>query len=211
MDQPIIHFTSVFVAFIAIMNPVANAPVFIGLTEGLDNADKRRIAIRGVLMAFLIVAGFCLGGRWLFSAFGITLSAFRIAGGLLVGLVGFHLLQGNSSSVHSPSEEDNANSEGAVVGIAVSPLAMPLLAGPGTIATGMSFSAGADLAGVLRVLGAFGCVCLVTLGAFLAGGALVRALGQNCIKVLSRLMGLILTVVGVQMLIEGIKGAFPGA
>jgi multiple antibiotic resistance protein len=211
MDTPIIHFTTVFVAFMAIMNPIANAPIFIGVTDGLDQATRRSIAVRAVVLAFVIVTAFCLGGRELFTAFGITLPAFRIAGGVLVALVGYHLLQGTPSSVHVSTDEDNARSKGAVIGIAVSPLAMPLLAGPGTIATGMNFSAGADMAAIIRVIGAFACVCLITLFAFLGGESMVRVLGQNTIKVLSRLMGLILSVVGVQMLIEGIKGAFPGA
>ncbi len=211
MDEPIIHFTTVLVAFLAIMNPVANAPVFLGVTEGLDRSARARVAIHAVLLTFAIVTVFCLGGRALFEAFGITLPAFRIAGGVLVALVGYHMLQGESSQVHVPSDEDNALSKDALIGIAVSPLAMPLLAGPGTIATAMNFSAGADLAGTARVVGAFACVCLLTLLAFLGGEAMLRVLGQNSIKVLSRLMGLILSVVGVQMLIEGIKGAFPGA
>ncbi len=211
MDQPIIHFTTVLIAFLAIMNPIANAPVFVGVTEGLDAASRRGVALRAVLLAFVIVTLFCVGGRALFTAFGISLPAFRIAGGVLVALVGYHLLQGGPSPVHVPTDEDNLHSKGAAIGIAVSPLAMPLLAGPGTIATAMSFSAGADLADLLRITGAFACVCVLTLLAFLAGDAMVKVLGQNSIKVMSRLMGLILAVVGVQMLIDGIKGAFPGA
>jgi len=210
MNEPITHFTTVLVAFLAIMNPVANAPVFLGVTDGLDRSTRARVATHAVLLTFAIVTVFCLGGRALFDAFGITLPAFRIAGGVLVALVGYHMLQGGPSQVHVPSDEDAALSKDAVIGIAVSPLAMPLLAGPGTIATAMSFSAGADLPGILRVVGAFACVCLLTLLAFLGGEAMIRVLGQNSIKVLSRLMGLILSVVGVQMLIVGLKGAFPG-
>ncbi len=208
MDK--IPFTTVLFAFLAIMNPIANTPLFIGLTDGLSTSTKRGVALRSVLLAFAIVAGFCFGGQVIFHAFGISLPAFRIAGGALVSLVGYHLLQGEHSRVHTPSEEDNTNSQEAAIGISISPLAMPLLAGPGTIATAMSFSAESGTKGALEVIGAFACVCLLTFLAFISGNALIHFLGQNTIKVMTRLMGLILAVVGVQMLLQGIHGAFPG-
>lgn len=201
------HFTTVLMAFFAIMNPVANAPLFVSLTEGVDAPTRRSVALRSVLIAFAIVALFSVFGRTIFSVFGITLPAFRIAGGILVALVGYHLLQGRSSSVHTPSEEDNARSRDAALGVAVSPLAMPILAGPGTIATAMSYAAGTDTAGLLLVLLAFAIICILTWITFVSGEWMVGFLGQNAIKVVSRLMGLILAVIGVQMVIEGIRGA----
>lgn len=207
MDHPAIHFTTIFMAFFAIMNPIANTPIFIGVTDGLAAAQRRSVALRSVLLTFAIVAVFALGGREIFSAFGITLPAFRIAGGILVGLVGYHLLQGQDSSVHTPTDEDNANSADAVISISASPLAMPVLAGPGTIATAMNFSAGASMPELIRVLIALGVICLLNFLAFNSANTLVRVLGQNAIKVVSRLMGLILAVIGVQMLIDGIRGA----
>ncbi|MEM7412140.1 MAG: MarC family protein [Myxococcota bacterium] len=207
MNEPAVHFSTVFMAFFAILNPIANVPLFLGLTEGVDPATRRRIALRAVLLAFGIVAVFTVLGRQIFDLFGITLPAFRIAGGILVGLVGYHLLQGQESSVHTPSADDNARSRDSALGIAITPLALPILAGPGTIATAMNFAAGSTLPEVTRVLAALGSVCGLTLLAFWAGDTLVRFLGQNAIKVVSRLMGLILAVIGVQMLIVGIRGA----
>jgi multiple antibiotic resistance protein len=207
MDHPTVHFTTIFMALFAIMNPITNTPIFIGITDGMDAAMQRSVALRGGLLAFAIVAVFAIGGREIFAAFGITLPAFRIAGGILVGLVGYHLLQGENSSVHTPTEEDNTNSIDSAIGIATSPLALPLLAGPGTIATAMNFSAGASDSEILRVLVALAAVCLLNFLAFNSANTLVRFLGQNVIKVVSRLMGLILAVIGVQMLIEGIRGA----
>lgn len=193
------HFTTVFMSL--------NAPLFLGLTEDVDAATRRRVAVHAVLLAFAIVSVFAVLGREIFAAFGITLPAFRIAGGILVGLVGFHLLQGQESSVHTPSAEDNARSRDAALGIAISPLAMPILAGPGTIATAMNFTADATLPELARTLSALALVCMLTWLAFLSSDSLVRFLGQNAIKVVTRLMGLILAVVGVQMLIAGIAGA----
>jgi multiple antibiotic resistance protein len=207
MDHPAVHFTTVLMAFFAIMNPIANAPIFIGITDGHSAVMRRSIALQGSVLAFALVAVFAICGREIFDAFGITLPAFRIAGGILVGLVGYHLLQGEDSSVHTPTAQDSANSRDAAFGIAVSPLALPLLGGPGTIATAMNFSAGASNPEILRVLAALAVVCLLNFLAFNSADALVRFLGQNGIKVISRLMGLILAVIGVQMLIEGIRGA----
>ena len=121
--------------------------------------------------------------------------------------MGFHLLEGRESSVHTPTAEDNAHSRDAALGIAISPLAMPILAGPGTIATAMSLTAGATLSGIVLTIAGFALVCALTWVAFVTGDRLVKFLGQNAIKVVSRLMGLLLTVIGAQMLIAGIHGA----
>ena len=208
MDHSTIHFATVFMAFFAIMNPVANAPLFLALTDGLNNATKRSIATHAVLLAFIIVAVFAVAGREIFSVFGITLPAFRIAGGLLIALVGYHMLQGEQSSVHSPAKGDSEKSRDAALGIAISPLALPVLAGPGTIATAMNFAAQSSYHEVMRVLIAFGIMCVITWVTFIVGESITRFLGQNAIKVITRLMGLILAVIGIQMLIIGIQGAF---
>ena len=207
MDGPAVHFTTVSMAFFAIMNPIANASLFLGLTEDLDARMRRGIALRAVLLAFGIVALFTVLGRQIFDLFGITLPAFRIAGGILLGLVGYHLLQGRESRVHTPTAEDNVRSGDSALGIAITPLGMPILAGPGTIATAMSFAAESSVPEVTRVLGALALVCALTWAAFVGSDAIVSFLGQNAIKVVSRLMGLILAVIGVQMVIEGVRGA----
>jgi len=206
MHDPAIHFTTILMAFFAIMNPIANMPIFVGLTEDLDAPTRRSVALRSVLLAFAIVAAFTLLGRTIFDLFGITLPAFRIAGGILVGLVGYHLLQGGESSVHTPTSEDTERSRDAALGVAITPLAMPILAGPGTIATAMSFAAESTPTEMTRVIAALGVVCILTWASFLGSDSLVRFLGQNAIKVVSRLMGLILAVVGVQMVIQGVQG-----
>jgi len=194
-------------AFFAIMNPIANSTLFVSLVDGLDSGVRRLIALRAVIVAFGIVAIFAIGGRLIFSAFGVTLPAFRIAGGLLVGLIGFHMLQGQHTSLHVPSEEDNDKSANSVVDMAIVPLGIPILAGPGTIATAMNFAAESTLMETAWVLLAFAAMCALTFVAFSAGEWFTKVVGQNAIKVISRLMGLLLVVMGVQMLIAGIRGA----
>jgi multiple antibiotic resistance protein len=210
MDNPVVHVTTVFMGFFAIVNPVTNAPLFLGVTTGMDEPTRRGVAVRAVALAFLIVATFAVLGRGIFSVFGITLPAFRIAGGLLIALVGYRLLEGRESGVHTPSAEDTAMSRDAAIGVAVSPLAMPILAGPGAIATAMGFTAGSSGAELAWVLVAFAAVCVLNLAAFLGSDDLVRYLGRNGIKVVSRLMGLILAVIGTQMVIVGVRGAMAG-
>lgn len=208
MNNLVVHFFTVFMAFFAIMNPVANASLFIGLTQGSDSNVRRLIALRSVIVAFIIVSAFAIGGREIFSIFGITLPAFRIAGGLMIGAIGYHMLQGEQSTLHTPSDDDNEKSADAALDTAITPLGIPVLAGPGTIATAMNFSAESTFLETVIVLTAFGLMCVITFIAFIGGQWLAKVLGQNGIKVVTRLMGLILAVVGVQMLIEGIRGAF---
>ena len=108
------------------MNPISNASLFLGLTDDLDSASRRAVAFRAVVLAFIIVALFTVLGRQIFEMFGITLPAFRIAGGILVGLVGYQLMHGQESSVQTPTAEDNSRSREAALGIAISPLALPI-------------------------------------------------------------------------------------
>lgn len=207
MSETIFHFVAVFMAFFAIMNPIANSSLFVGLTDGVGPRQQRLIALRSVLVAFIIVAVFAVGGRAIFAMFGITLPAFRIAGGIMIGVIGYHLLQGEHSSFHKPHAPD-AGGEDAAIDIAITPLGIPVLAGPGTIATAMNFAATSTVAEISGVLLAFALICGLTYFAFIGGEWFARILGQNAIKVVSRLMGLILGVIGVQMLIDGVRGAF---
>ena len=209
METTLTYFGTVFAAFFAIMNPFANTPVFIGLTEGLDPRTARKIALRSLLLTYAIVAVFALTGDFLLSFFGITLEAFRIAGGVLVALVGYHLLQGEHSSVHKPdaSQLDAAGNDDAALGIAVSPLAMPILAGPGTLVTAMNYAAEGSKLHTALLLLAFLLICMITYVCFISGKTLTKFLGENFIMVISRIMGLVLAAVGTQMLIDGISGA----
>jgi len=201
------HTITVFLAFFAIMNPVANTTVFLGLTEGETPGIKRRIAFKSLFIAFTIVLVFCLFGRMLFELFGITLPAFRIAGGALVILVGFQMLHGAPSRVHHPREDAAQEGEEAALGVAVSPLAMPILAGPGTLTTAMNFSATGNSMEIVLTIAVFALLCLITYVFFLTGERLVGFIGRGGINVVTRLMGLILAVVGTQMAIVGLHAA----
>lgn len=207
MSEVMNHTITVLLAFFAIMNPVANTPLFISLTEGDPPEVKRQVAFKSVLIAFLIVLLFSLFGKSIFALFGITMPAFRITGGVLVALVGFQMLHGAPSRVHNPSDEDNADTRQAAISVAISPLAMPILAGPGTLATAINFSSNGNDVEMGITIAAFALLCLVTYLFFLTGQRLIRFLGKGGVNVVTRLMGLILAVIGTQMLIAGIHGA----
>jgi multiple antibiotic resistance protein len=200
---------SVFMGFFAIMNPIANTPVFLGLTAGDDSATRRKVAFQAVLAAFLIITLFCLLGSVIFKLFGITLPAFRITGGVLVALIGYQMLHSNPSPVHHPSDADQAASRAAALSVAISPLALPILAGPGTIATAMNFASTGGTPELMMTIAAFALLCAITYAFFVFGEGLTQFLGKSGVNVITRIMGLILAVIGVQMLIDGLQGAFP--
>lgn len=194
--------------FFAIMNPIANTPVFLGLTAEYTSQTKRKIALKALLLSFTIVLFFSAAGKYIFHLFGITLTAFRITGGILVALVGYKMLHGGEhSSVQHPSDDDKQDSLNAELDVAISPLAMPILAGPGTIATAMNYATVGGVSEFIITIASFLVLCLISFVFFLSGERLVGYIGKNGIKVVTRLMGLILAVIGVQMLINGIGNA----
>jgi multiple antibiotic resistance protein len=207
MHHELAYAVTVFMGLFAIMNPIANVPIFLGLTDGDDAATRRKVAARSLALAFVIVAVFAVAGKLIFDLFGMTMPALRITGGLLVFLIGFHMLQGNGSKVHQPSNDEAKGAREAQLGVAVSPLAMPILAGPGTIATAMNFAADGGVTSMLITIGAFAVLCAITYLLFVSGERFVRLIGASALGVITRMMGLILAVIGTQMVIAGVHGA----
>jgi len=205
----LIHAATVFMGFFAIMNPIANTSIFIGLTTGDDVATKKTVARNALLMTFVIIAIVAVLGKLIFELFGITLPAFRITGGILIFLIGVQMLQGSQSSVHKPSDSDLQKSRDAEIAVAVSPLAIPILAGPGTIAAAMNFASGSGTAPIVVTIVAFAVLCLITYFFFLSGDRMIKYLGVNAVNAITRLMGLILATIGTQMVIAGVTGLLP--
>ena len=206
MKEIVGYALSVFFGFFAIMNPIANTPIFLGLTANDTPEERKRVARKALTLAFGLVVVFALLGKLIFSLFGITLPAFQITGGVLVALIGYQMLKGEQSVVHQPCATDKTVSMEAALSIAVTPLAMPILAGPGTIATAMNFASAGSLVDMLVTIVAFAVLCVITYGFFIFGERLMSVLGHNGLNVVTRIMGLILAVIGVQMLITGVKG-----
>jgi multiple antibiotic resistance protein len=194
-------FVGPFFGFLAIMNPLANASVFLGLTSSLSTEGRRAVAVRSVVAALILVAAFIIGGDAFLGAFGVSIPGVRTFGGMIVVHVGFQLLTEARSSAHTAA--GHASSEG--LGVAISPLAIPILAGPGTLATTLSFTAGASMLKKAAVLSAFAGVCALTVIAFLAADTLIRRLGEELIDAITKVMGMLLGAIGVQMLIAGVS------
>ncbi|MCR1025004.1 MarC family protein [Cellulophaga baltica] len=202
MDNILTFSLTVFMGFFAIMNPIANTPIFLGLVEGKDKEQKKKIAKTGTITAFIIVMSFILAGKYIFELFGITIPAFKITGGILIFYVGFEMLMSKKSKIHSTEDKEDDSSVG------ISPLAIPILAGPGTIVTGMNFVTDASYTQIGVVIGIFGLMIFLTYVAFVLSDVIVKKVGQNLISVIGKLMGLILAIIGTGMIVEGIKLSF---
>ena len=135
--------------------------------------------------------------------FGITLFSFRVAGGILVFGIGYNMLHGEQSKVHQSGATATKVSREAQLSVAISPLAVPILAGPGTIATAMNFVADGTFVHVVITIGSFALICTISYAFFVSGEKLLRYLGDNGVNAITKMMGLILAVIGVQMFIEG--------
>ncbi len=201
MNDLITYGLSVFMGFFAIMNPIANTPVFLGLTAGESDETKKNIAKTASITAFIIVVAFIVAGKYIFELFGITIPAFKITGGILIFYVGFEMLMSQPSKIHTNDIKQKRN-------MAVSPLAIPILAGPGTIVTAMNYVTHATFIHIGIVIGVFGIMIILTYWAFALSDWIVKTIGPNLIAVIGKLMGLILAIIGTDMLISGIKMAF---
>lgn len=193
--------------YFAIANPISATPIFIALTAGDRPPVRRAIARNAVLTALFVVILFSVAGKVIFEMFGITMAALRIAGGILVAIVGYEMLQGRSSAVQVPrqveGEEPRADIIRAQLSIAVSPLGMPMIAGPGTIATAVGFSAQPGFLYTAISIGAFTVIAAITYVMFMQAPRIVRFLGETNLTVVTRLMGLIVATIGVEMVLTG--------
>lgn len=191
-----------------VVDPVGVVPVFIAITEGDSESKRRAMAGRACLIAAGVLTAFALGGSLVFRVLGISLAAFQIAGGLLLLLTALDMLRSAPPGLRTSGEEI---AEGARKDdIAVVPLAMPLLAGPGAIATVVVLTSRAQHGWEIGpILAAVWITCLATW--LVLRGALVidRALGRTGRAILERVMGLILAAIAVQFVIGGVREALP--
>ncbi len=202
MDNLITFSITVFTGFFAITNPISNMTVFLSLTQGANEKTKRDINKRANIIAFIIVTVFVLLGKFIFELFNISIPAFKITGGILIFFIGFDMLQSKQSNVKSLEHvhiDEN---------IAVSPLAIPILAGPGTIVTAMNFVSNVEIIHIVLVIAIFGSMSLLTYFTFRISDLIVKIVGHNVISVIGKIMGLIIAIIGTGMIIQGIKISF---
>ena len=191
-----------FMAFFAIMNPISNLPAYMALVVDDSQKISRKIAFRSLLIAFVIITVFIFSGDFIFKVFGITIVSFRIAGGILVAVIGYHMINGNHSPSYKGMEQQAVNSD--PMSIAISPLAMPLFAGPGTITTALSLANG-GLQNQLITVVAFALLCVITYLLLRSAKQIAGFLGENLMKIITKMMGLLLFSIGIQMIIVSVQ------
>jgi multiple antibiotic resistance protein len=204
------EFSHLFIITVAalfpITNPLGNAAIFLSITEGQSVEQRRNQALRGAIFMFLILEVFFLGGSWIMSFFGLSLPGIKIAGGLIITKFGFNLLNPQEKNTHTKEEKQEARQ---LKDIAFTPLAMPLLAGPGAIATIMGVTAQMkefSLSGTLAVTGGIAVTVLICWVLLREANWLMKILGVNGANALTKIMGFLLLCIGVQFLINGIIG-----
>jgi multiple antibiotic resistance protein len=201
-------FASAFVTFLVVIDPPGCAPIFASLSRAAPPGQRRKMAARAVGIAAGILLFFGLFGEDLLDALGISLAAFRIAGGIMLFMIALEMVfekrtqrrEARAQEVDSNPEHDD---------ITVFPMAIPMIAGPGSIASVMLLMARSDgLEESLTVLAALAAILALTLLALLAAGPLMRLLGHRMEAMLTRLLGVILAALAVQFVIDGISSGF---
>ena len=203
-------FTTAFITLAVIIDPPGCAPIFASLTSGTDAAHRRRMAIRSVAVAWSILIFFALLGEPLLDTLGISLSAFRLAGGIMLFMIALDMVFEKRTERR---EERVKEIEGTpeAEDISVFPMAIPMIAGPGSIASIMLLTARAEGTGEwLVVLGAMTGVLALTLLALLAAGPLMRMIGAKLEAMITRILGVILAALAAQFVIDGLERSLPG-
>jgi len=194
----------IFTSVLFIVDPFAAVPSFLAMTERDSPASRRTMARRGAWTCAVTLTLFALGGSLIFTLFGITLAAFKIAGGVLIGLNAIDMVQARRSQQQETPVE---RAEGTLKeDIGIIPLGLPMLAGPGAISTVMVLAGQSNSR--LTTLAVYGAIALTAVVSYvtLATATIVeRRLGQTGMRILTRLMGLVLCAIAVQFLVDGIK------
>ncbi|MCK0197767.1 MarC family protein [Ancylobacter sp. 6x-1] len=203
------YFLSAAITMLVILDPIGLAPLFLGVTAGLSREERRSVAIRASLIALGILVLFGAVGAPLLGALGITLPAFRIAGGLLLFAISFEMVFGRRTERETDGVESSAR-EHRLRHLSVFPLAIPLMAGPGAITAVMLLAGEAkgDPARLAMLLAITCAVIGMCLAVYLAAGWTNRLLGVTGNAILTKLLGVVLTALAVQFVIDGIRAAF---
>mgnify|MGYP003370086537 FL=1 len=191
-----------FTSFFTLTNPLGTMPVFLTMTNGMNDHERKAIVRRATIVSFITLMVFTFSGQFLFKFFGISSNGFRIAGGFIIFKIGFDMLQARYSNAKLKEEEVKTYADD----ISITPLAIPMLCGPGAIANAIMLMDDASTLGLKGTL--IGIIALVYFITFLilqASTRLVRILGETGNNVMMRLMGLILMVIAVECFVSGLK------
>jgi multiple antibiotic resistance protein len=202
-------FGSALVTFLVIIDPPGCAPIFASLTRGTPPAHRRAMAIRSSLIAWAILMFFAILGRPMLDALHISLASFRIAGGILLFFIAFDMIFERRTERREKRAEAIEGTPEAE-DISVFPMAIPMITGPGSIASAMLWVSRAEgIAEVAVVLAAITTVMMITLLTLLAAGPLMRMIGEKVEAMITRILGVILAALAAQFVVDGLKQSFP--
>ena len=194
-----------FTSVLFIVDPIAVIPTYLVITQGQSSEQRQATALRACVAAAVLLVTFAAAGRGIFTLFGITMPAFRIAGGLILWVVAMDMLHGTRSTQEGTAEitEGRAKED-----VALTPLAMPMLAGPGAISTVMVLSGQArETPQLIAVYGSIVLTIFISWLTLRVGERVVMRMGQTGIRVMTRIMGLLLAAIAVQFVITGVREA----
>jgi multiple antibiotic resistance protein len=198
-------FLGTFIGLLPIINPISAGPTFLAITEGDSEARRREQARKGCLYMVAILVSFLIGGTFIMNFFGISIPGLRIAGGILLTGIGMDMLRAQKGAAKSDEEEREAAVKKP--DISFSPLAMPMLSGPGSIAVTLGFTSLADgWFDYLAIIAGIICVAALTYLVLRLSGRLVRIIGPVGVSAMTKIMGFLIMSMGVQFVVNGILG-----
>ena len=201
-------FLSAFAILFVIIDPPGCAPIFATLTQGTSRKHQKVMAYKSVFVASVILFGFAYVGEFVFSKLGISLDALRIAGGIMLFIIGLNMVFEKRTESREDRAEEALEEIGNPEDISVFPMGIPMIAGPGTMASLLILMGKADtLGGQLSILAALGLTLIITLVTFLVAGPLMKLMGKSVTDVMTRVLGVLLTTLAAQFVLDGIKGA----
>jgi multiple antibiotic resistance protein len=191
-----------FTSFFILINPISTMPVFMTMTATLNERDRTRIARKASIIGFIIIIVFAITGQLLFKFFGISIDSFRVVGGIIFFIMGMDMLQARLGQVKIKDSEVMSY----VNDISITPLAIPMICGPGAISNAIILMQDANSAAKITILFlSITLVMLITFLIFYSSSRIIKFLGQTGINVMMRLMGLIVMVIAVEFFFSGLK------
>lgn len=205
MDSELIK---IILAFVVLINPFGALGLFLNITNGYNVKDRQKVAQIACVSVFITITFFALLGESLLKVLGISLGSFRVAGGILLLLISINMMNGGGNPVKPKEHEVEVHS--SLSASAVVPLAIPMMIGPGGISTVIIYSSQVKSVFELGMIVLAGfCISLLCYGSLMAAGKISRFLGDTGLNILSRIMGMLLAAVAVEILVAGLRVIFP--
>jgi len=201
-------FLSAFAVLFVIIDPPGCAPIFATLTQGTSRKHQKAMAVKSVFIASIILFGFAYAGEFIFNKLGISLDALRIAGGIMLFIIGLNMVFEKRTEKREGRAEEALEDVVDPEDISVFPMGIPMIAGPGTMASLLIMMGKTEtLAGQISILAALALTLIITLLTFLIAGPLMKLMGKSVTNVLTRVLGVLLTTLAAQFVLDGLKGA----